>query len=261
MYPIAVRADTRSLAQNLAQTLVQNKSAFLYARSLRQILALAWCHRRYFLSLFTALMLVWMLFWPAQALAQDKPQDKPEQQTLVALGDSLTAGYGLAQQDGFVGQLRAALKQDYPHLTLINAGVSGDTSAGGLARFDWSVPPEADFLIIALGGNDLLRGQPPKALAQNLEAIITKAKAKNMAVLLAGMRAPDNYGAAYQQAFDAVYPTLADQYGVALMPFFLDGVAGNAQLNQPDGIHPNREGVAVMVQNTLPYVKALLAGE
>ena len=241
MYPNAVRANTLSLAQNLVQNLVQNKSDLLYARS-------------FFLSLFTALMLVWMLLAPAPVWAQQKPK----QQTLVVLGDSLTAGYGLAQQDGFVGQLRAALKQDYPHLTLINAGVSGDTSAGGLARFDWSVPPETDFLIIALGGNDLLRGLPPKALAQNLEAIITKAKTKNMAVLLAGMRAPDNYGAAYQQAFDAVYPTLAEKHGLALMPFFLNGVAGDAQLNQPDGIHPNARGVAVMVQNTLPYVQALL---
>ncbi|MGC6475112.1 MAG: arylesterase, partial [Parvibaculales bacterium] len=243
VYPIVISAD------------IQNQAIHLYARTMRQIIALAGFYQKTQLFPFTALLMFWMLFWPALALAQgvaqgvaqDLAQDKPKQQTLVVLGDSLTAGYGLAQQDGFVGQLRAALKSDYPHLTLINAGVSGDTSAGGLARFDWSVPPETDFLIVALGGNDLLRGLPPKALSQNLEAIITKAKTKNMAVLLAGMRAPDNYGAAYQQAFDAVYPALAEKHGLALMPFFLDGVAGDAQLNQPDGIHPNREGVAIMV--------------
>ena len=198
--------------------------------------------------LFTVLGLLWMT-----VPASSSPLK------LVALGDSLTAGYGLAQGESFPDRLAAVLKQDFPALTLVNAGVSGDTSAGGLARFDWSVPKDTDVLMVGLGGNDLLRGQPPAALHANLEAVIQKAQAGGMRIVLLGMRAPSNYGPAYQAAFDAVYPNLAAQYDTGLVPFLLDGVAGEKSLNQPDGIHPNIEGVAIMVRNSRRHVAAQLA--
>ena len=157
---------------------------------------------------------------------------------LVALGDSLSAGYGLAQGESFPDRLAATLKPDFPGLVLVNAGVSGDTSAGGLARFDWSVPENTDVVMVGLGGNDLLRGQPPAALRANLEAIIKKAQAGGMRVVLLGMRAPTNYGPAYQAAFDAVYPDLAAEYGTGLVPFLLEGLPGNKTSINPTASTP-----------------------
>ena len=177
---------------------------------------------------------------------------------LVALGDSLTAGYGLAPGQGFTEQLDRALKAKGWDVEVINAGVSGDTAEDGLARFEWSVPSDADALIVELGANDMLRGQAPERARAALTMILEKAKAAHLPALLAGMKAAPNLGSAYQGKFDAIYPDLAAQYGVALYPFFLDGVAGDPKLNQKDGLHPTREGAGRIVEAILPSVEALL---
>ncbi len=181
---------------------------------------------------------------------------------LLALGDSLTAGFGLPQDQAFPAKLEAWLKRAGVDLTVINAGVSGDTSAGGLARLDWAIgsdPPE--FALVELGANDGLRGLPPKALYDNLDKIITRLQAKKVKVLLAGMYAPRNYGSDYDQEFDAVYPRLAKAHGVPLYAFFLEGVAGNAALNQADGLHPNATGVDAIVARLGPEIIKLIKGE
>lgn len=180
---------------------------------------------------------------------------------LLVLGDSLTAGFGLPIEQAFPARLQAWLKQSGEDVTVINAGVSGDTSAGGLARLDWALgsdPPR--FAIVELGANDGLRALPPAALYDNLDKLIAALKARNVKVLLAGMYAPRNLGADYVRAFDGVYPRLAQKHGVALYPFFLDGVAGDPALNQADGLHPNAQGVDVIVERIGPAVKKLLAG-
>ena len=177
---------------------------------------------------------------------------------LVALGDSLTAGLGLPPGKAFPDRLEAALRAKGLDVKVINAGVSGDTAADGLARYDWSVPRDADALIIELGANDMLRGLKPEATKATLAAILDKARAAHLPALLAGMRAAPNLGPEYDRAFDAIYPALAKTYGVQLYPFFLDGVAGDPKLNQPDGLHPTADGVEVIVQKILPSVEALL---
>ena len=177
---------------------------------------------------------------------------------LVALGDSLTAGYGVAPGLAFPDVLEKALRAKGYDVKVINAGVSGETAGDGLARFDWSVPPDADALIVELGANDMLRGLPVANAKRALAAILEKAKAAHIATLLTGMKAAPNLGPQYQSAFDAIYPDLAAQYGVALYPFFLDGVAGDAKLNQQDGLHPKPEGVEIIVARILPAVAALL---
>ncbi len=174
---------------------------------------------------------------------------------IVALGDSLTAGYGLAPNAGFVPQLQKRLGDE---VVIINAGVSGDTTMGGLARLGWSVPSDTDIVILELGANDALRGIDPALTRKNLAAIITHLQAQNIDILLAGMFAPRNYGDGYIQAFDAIYPALAQQYNIALFPFFLQDVAGVPALNLADGIHPNKKGVALIVQNILPHISALI---
>ena len=177
---------------------------------------------------------------------------------LVALGDSLTAGYGLPPGKAFPDRLEAALSAKGFDVKVVNAGVSGDTAADGLARYDWAVPKDADALIVELGANDMLRGLKPEATKATLAAILAKARAAHLPTLLAGMRAAPNLGPEYDHAFDAIYPDLAKAYHVALYPFFLDGVAGDPKLNQPDGLHPNAEGVEVIVQRILPAVEGLL---
>lgn len=210
------------------------------------------------LLLFTIFCGLWMCFsLPLQA--QTAPPKGAENLVLVVLGDSLTAGYGLPPGDGFTDRLEARLVAEGRAVTVVNAGVSGDTSAGGRARFDWSVGHNADALIVALGGNDALRGLPPAGLRDNLAAILERAKQRKLPVLLAGMMAPRNLGQPYITDFDAVYPALAAEYQVLLQPFFLTDVAGVARFNQPDFIHPNKAGVARMVENILPYVMQLLA--
>ena len=177
---------------------------------------------------------------------------------LVALGDSLTAGLGLAPGKAFPDRLEAALRAKGWDVKVMNAGVSGDTAADGLARYEWAVPPDADALIIVLGANDMLRGHSPGATRAALAAILDRARAAHLSALLAGMRAAPNLGADYGREFAAVYTALAKTYGVQLYPFFLDGVAGDPKLNQPDGLHPTADGVEVIVQKILPSVEALL---
>ena len=177
---------------------------------------------------------------------------------LAALGDSLTAGYGLAPGRAFPDRLEAALRAKGWDVKVINAGVSGDTAAAALARYDWSVPKDADALIIELGGNDMLRGMKPGATKTTLAAILDKARAAHLPVLLAGMRAAPNLGGEYAAQFSPIYSALAKEYDVSLYPFFLDGVAGDPKLDQPDGLHPNAQGVEIIVQKILPSVETLL---
>ncbi|WP_058278726.1 arylesterase [Ruegeria atlantica] len=183
---------------------------------------------------------------------------------IAALGDSLTQGYGLPEQDGFVPQLDQWLKDQGADVQLINAGVSGDTTAGGAARVDWTLTPDVDAMIVALGGNDLLRGIDPAVSRAHLETIVTSARAAEVEVLLIGMQAPGNYGVDYKQAFDAMYPDLAKAYQLVFAESFFEGLQPNGDPNavrqfmQPDGIHPNKEGVARIVAALGPYVLELV---
>ena len=178
---------------------------------------------------------------------------------IVALGDSLTAGYGLPNRDAFPSKLQQALAAKGIVVTIANAGVSGDTMSGGLARLDWSVPDGTDAAIVELGANDMLRGFDPKVTQRALDAILRRLGERRVAVLLAGMRALPNLGVDYGQGFETIYPALAEKYGVLLYPFFLEGVAGDAKLNQRDGLHPNAAGVDVIVSGILPKTEELLA--
>jgi acyl-CoA thioesterase I len=178
---------------------------------------------------------------------------------IVALGDSLTAGLGLAEKDGFVPRLQAALTAKGIVVEIANAGVSGNTAADGLARLDWSVPPGTDAVILELGANDMLRGGKPQVTRQALGAILRRLADRRIAVLLCGMRAAPNLGADYGQAFERIYPELAAEYGVLLYPFFLDGVAADLGLMQSDGLHPRAAGVEVIVARILPKVEELIA--
>jgi acyl-CoA thioesterase-1 len=177
---------------------------------------------------------------------------------IVALGDSLTAGYGLSDSDGFVPRLQAALTAKGIAAVIQNAGVSGDTAADGLARLDWSVPDGTDAVILELGANDMLRGFKPEVTRDALNGILRRLTERHIAVLLCGMRAAPNLGADYVAAFERIYPDLAAKYGVALYPFFLDGIAGDLKLLQHDGLHPNPDGVDVIVQRILPHVADLI---
>jgi acyl-CoA thioesterase-1 len=187
----------------------------------------------------------------AQA-AQAKPV------SVVALGDSLTAGYGLAPGQAFPEQLEAALRGRGLDVTVANAGVSGDTSSDGLARLEWSVPAEADIVIVELGANDALRGIDPAVTRNALSMIISKLQARGQTVLLAGMLAPRNLGDAYTRQFDAIYPDLARKFRVPLYPFFLEGVAGDRRLNQADGMHPTSAGIGRIVRQIAPAVEKLV---
>ena len=177
---------------------------------------------------------------------------------IVVLGDSLTAGYGLPREDAFPARLEAALKAQGHGWRVIDAGVSGDTSAGGLARLDWVLADAPEVVIVELGANDGLRGLPVDQLEANLDAILARVRETGAALLLAGMEAPRNFGADYEAAFRAVYERLAARHGVAFYPFFLEGVAMVPALNQADGIHPNAAGVAEIVRRILPHVVALV---
>ena len=179
--------------------------------------------------------------------------------TIVGFGDSLMAGFNLGPGEGFTDRLQAALRARGHDVSVANAGVSGDTSSGGLARLDWSVPNGTRLVILELGANDMLRGVSPTIPEKNLDEMLAKLKARKIAVLLAGMRAAPNLGADYQHAFDAIYPKLAAKYGVPLYPFFLDGVAGVPALQLGDGLHPNPKGVDVMVERILPTVEKAIA--
>jgi len=178
---------------------------------------------------------------------------------LLVLGDSLGAGYGLAQADGFQAQLGAALRAKGLDVTILDGAVSGDTSAGGRARLDWALDGGADAAIVELGGNDALRGTDPKEMEANLTAILDALEARHVKVLLTGMLAPPNLGADYGKAFHAVFDRLGQRKGVLYDPFFLVGVAGDPALNQDDHIHPNPAGVKIIVARLLPLVQRLLA--
>lgn len=208
--------------------------------------------RGYFNHARAAVLAFLAVCWALSAAAAENPV------RIVVLGDSLTAGFGVAAGDAFPVQLEAALRQRGLAVRVINAGVSGDTTAGGRARLDWALAEKPDAAIVELGANDALRGLPPAMTRANLDAIVTRLKAQGIRVLLAGMRAPPNMGRDYADAFDAVYPALAERYGVPLYPFFLDGVVARPGLNQPDGIHPNAKGVAAIVDRIVPYVVRLL---
>lgn len=193
------------------------------------------------------------------ALAPLRAAAAAQETLLVAYGDSLSAGFGLEAENAFPARLEAALRERGHNVRVTGASVSGDTTAAGLARLEWSLPDDADGAILELGANDALRGIDPGEAKDNLDAIISKLKAEGVEVLLAGMMAPRNLGPEYTEKFDAMYPELAERHDVLLYPFFLDGVAGNSALNQGDGMHPNAKGAAVIVDNILPYVEKLLA--
>jgi acyl-CoA thioesterase-1 len=182
----------------------------------------------------------------------------PHVPSLLVFGDSLVAGYGLAHEDGFEAQLKAALQRAGHPVRILDGGVSGDTSAGGRARLDWALADNPDAAIVELGANDALRGTDPAETAANLTAILDTLAARHIPVLLCGMLAPPNLGAAYGAQFKAVYQRLAGRQGVLFYPFFLDGVAGDAALNQADHMHPNPRGVTVIVGRILPVVEQLL---
>jgi acyl-CoA thioesterase I len=177
---------------------------------------------------------------------------------MVVLGDSLSAGLGLSGAAAFPARLQKSLETKGIKVEMINAGVSGDTASGGRDRLDWSVPEGTEAVILELGANDALRGTDPNVTRAALSDILTRLKARKIAVLLCGMLAPPNYGAEYAARFNAIYPELAKSFDVPLYPFFLEGVAAEAKLNQPDGIHPTAEGVDLIVKNILPTVEAFL---
>ena len=177
---------------------------------------------------------------------------------LLAFGDSLTAGYGLPVRDGFTGQLDRALKDKGYDVVVINAGISGDTTAGGVSRLAWALGDRPDAAIVELGANDMLRGLPPDAARNNLAVILGRLREAGVPTLLAGMQATASLGRDYAARFDPIYPELATSFGVDLYPFFLEGVAGDPALNQADGIHPNASGVATIVGRILPAVTRLI---
>ncbi|WP_299685788.1 arylesterase [uncultured Tateyamaria sp.] len=199
-----------------------------------------------------------LAFWAGMAAAEDI--------VIAALGDSLTQGYGLPAEEGFVPQLEGWLQAQGENVRVINAGVSGDTTAGGLSRVDWTLTPDVDALIVTLGGNDLLRGLPPEASRANLDGIVSAATARGVAVLVIGMQAPGNYGPDYKAAFDAMYPDIAETYDALYLDSFFTGLGGAGvdpsslrALLQPDGIHPNAAGVARIVDGVGPVVRDLIA--
>src|SRR5258707_7743329 len=177
---------------------------------------------------------------------------------MVVLGDSLSAGLGLSASAAFPAQLKKALQIKGIIVDMINAGVSGDTSSGGRDRLDWSVPEGTEAVIVELGANDALRGTDPAVTRAALTDILTRLKTRKIAVLLCGMVAPPNYGSEYAARFNAIYPELSKSFDVPLYPFFLEGVAADAKLNQADGLHPTAEGVDIIVKNILPMVEAFL---
>jgi len=189
---------------------------------------------------------------PALAAGEAKPIK------IVVLGDSLSAGLGLAGNDAFPAKLQKALKDKGISVEMTNAGVSGDTASGGRERLDWSVPEGTQAVIVELGANDALRGIDPAVTRAALSDILTRLKARNISVMLCGMVSPPNYGRDYAERFNTIYPELAKSFGVPLYPFFLEGVAADAKLNQADGIHPTPQGVDIIVHNIMPTVEAFL---
>jgi acyl-CoA thioesterase-1 len=209
--------------------------------------------RRRFVNRGALAALITLLLSPALAV---RPAEAATR--ILAFGDSLTSGYGLAPDQSFPVQLAARLKADGYDVIVDNGGVTGDTTADGLARFDWTMGDHPDIVLLELGANDMLRGLPPKRAEANLDGILGKLKATQVKVLLLGMRASSNWGADYQKIFDAIYPSLAQKYDVPLYPFLLEGVALDPKLNQADLLHPNAAGVAAIVGRLAPAVERLL---
>lgn len=205
-------------------------------------------------QLFLTLMLLVSVI-PALSLGADAVDDRPR---IVAFGDSLTAGLGVATEDTYPARLQRRLDEQGLRYRVINAGVSGDTTAGGLRRVEWVLKSHPDMVILELGGNDGLRGLNVQETKANLEQIIQRCQEASVTVVLAGMKLPPNYGADYTKAFEAIYPALAKRYRVPLIPFFLDGVAGSASLNQADGIHPTSEGYRIITEKVLEQITPLL---
>jgi len=204
------------------------------------------------LTLLALVGLVSVFTWPATAQGEAPLK-------IVAFGDSLTAGYGLSAQDAFPAKLQAALRAKGHNVEIENAGVSGDTASGGLSRLDWSIQDGTDAVIVELGANDMLRGVDPKVTRQALDDILANLKARNIPVLLAGMRAAPNMGADYARAFESIFTDLAAKHDVVFYPFFLDGVAAQAKLALRDGVHPNGAGVDIIVAGILPKTEELIA--
>ena len=200
------------------------------------------------------LTLVLMLFSSIKLVQADVPR-------LMVFGDSLVAGYGLPAEQGFTSQLQDRLSANGFRIEILNAGVSGDTSAGGAARLDWALSEQPDYVMIVLGGNDLLRGLDPGATRQNLDQIIARLAALNIKTFLCGMLAPLNLGPEYSREFNPIYPELAQKYDLAFYPFFLENVALVPALNQRDGLHPNADGVAKIIDGIMPVLSRFLAGE
>lgn len=211
------------------------------------------CLRRCWPLVILPVMAFIALITSSVAMAEDKPVK------IVAFGDSLTAGYMLAPNEAFPVQLQMALQAKGHKVEIVNAGVSGDTSAGGLQRLDWSLQDGADAVILELGANDALRGIDPGLTRTNLDRILTAITSKGVSILLTGMRAPENWGPDYVKAFDAIYPELAQKHGVALYPFFLEGVALDPKWVLADGLHPTAQGVAEIVKRILPAAEDLIA--
>ncbi len=203
-----------------------------------------------------AALQIFALFWAISIVVAPSAWAKTVK--IVGFGDSLMAGYQLAQSDAFPAKLEAALKNRGFDVTINNAGVSGDTTTSGLARLDWSVPDGTDAVLLELGANDALRGLSPEKTRQNIDTIITRLQERNIAVLLVGMLAPPNMGAEYAERFNPIYPELSQTYDVPLYPFFLDGVAAEPGLDIGDGMHPNPKGVDIMVSRFLPHAEALI---
>jgi acyl-CoA thioesterase-1 len=203
-------------------------------------------------------VLIMALMTAAPALAQTPAAAPDRPVKMVVLGDSLSAGLGLPATSAFPVRLQKTLGDKGIKVDMTNAGVSGDTSSGGRDRLDWSVPEGTEAVIVELGANDALRGIDPAVTRAALTEILTRLKSRKIAVLLCGMLAPPNYGSEYAARFNAIYPELSKSFGVPLYPFFLEGVAAEARLNQADGIHPTADGVDVIVKNILPMVEALV---
>lgn len=202
--------------------------------------------------------LIRVLFLTGLVLVANSAAQANDPLSIVGFGDSLMAGYQLPSGDAFPSKLQAALRNRGHEVTVINAGVSGDTTSGGLARLDWSVPDSADLVVLELGANDALRGIAPELTQANLEAMITRLKQRDIKIVLVGMLAPPNMGVDYERAFNAIYPHLAEKHDLPFYPFFLDGVAATPSLLLGDGMHPNREGVDKMVAGILPLIERII---
>jgi len=211
---------------------------------------------KFFLSMGLAISLLAGIIAPVASWAASASAKNVK---ILALGTSLTQGYGLPPGTEFTTQLEKSLRASGLDVSVINAGASGDTSTGGLARLSWSLADHPDAVIIELGSNDMLRGVPPSVTEKNLRAILGTLQKNHVPVLLAGMKAQRNLGKEYVEAFDGIYPKLAKEFGTLYYPFWLDGVALNPKLNQADGIHPNPTGVKILVARMLPLAKKLVA--